>query len=99
VGGGAGDGKEAIEEVHALSPDVIVMDITMRNLNGVEAIQQILSDSPHTKVMALSIHASKRFVKDMQCEFTDLALELNPQFPDKKHAQQSKRRIQILTAA
>jgi hypothetical protein len=36
---------------------------------------------------------------DMLCAFTDLALELNPQLPDKKHAQQTKRRFQILSAA
>ena len=36
---------------------------------------------------------------DMLCAYTDLALELNPQLPDKEHAQQAKRRIQILSAA
>ncbi len=36
---------------------------------------------------------------DMLCAYTDLALELNPQLPDKKYAQQAKRRIQILSAA
>jgi hypothetical protein len=36
---------------------------------------------------------------DMLCAFTDLALELNPQLPDKKYAQQTKGRIQILSAA
>ena len=36
---------------------------------------------------------------DMRCTFTDFALELNPQLPDKKYAQQTKGRIQILTAA
>jgi len=36
---------------------------------------------------------------DMLCTYTDLALELNPQLPDKKHAQQAKKRIQILSAA
>ena len=65
VVGEAGDGKEAIEEVRRLSPDVVVMDISMPNINGIEATQQILSNSPNTKVVALSIHAGKRFVKDM----------------------------------
>ena len=36
---------------------------------------------------------------EMLCAFTDFALELNPQLPDKKHAQQAKKRIQILSAA
>jgi hypothetical protein len=34
---------------------------------------------------------------EMLCEFTDLALELNPQLPDKKHAQQAKKRIQVVS--
>jgi LuxR family maltose regulon positive regulatory protein len=65
VVGEAGDGRAAIEKVRELSPDVVVMDITMPNLNGIDATRQILSDSPHSKVVALSIHAGKRFVKDM----------------------------------
>ena len=36
---------------------------------------------------------------DLLCAYTDLVLELNPQLPDKKHAQQAKRRIQIISAA
>jgi LuxR family maltose regulon positive regulatory protein len=65
VVGEAGDGREAIERVRELSPDVVVMDISMPDLNGIEATQQILSDSPQTKVVALSIHAGKRYVRDM----------------------------------
>ena len=41
--GRAGDGKEAIEQARALSPDVVVMDITMPNLNGIELTRQILN--------------------------------------------------------
>jgi DNA-binding NarL/FixJ family response regulator len=65
VVGEAGDGRAAIEQVGDLSPDMVVMDISMPELNGVEATRQILSNSPNTKVVALSIHAGKRFVKDM----------------------------------
>jgi LuxR family maltose regulon positive regulatory protein len=63
--GEAGDGKTAIALARELSPDVIVMDITMPDFNGIEATQQIVSESPDTKVMALSIHSGKRFVEDM----------------------------------
>lgn len=65
VVGEAGDGQTAIDLVRKLIPDVVVMDITMPNLNGIEATRHIISESPNTKVMALSIHSGKRFVEDM----------------------------------
>ena len=65
VVGEAGDGQEAIDLARKLSPDVVVMDITMPNLNGIEATRHIISASPNAKVMALSIHSGKRFVEDM----------------------------------
>lgn len=65
VVGEAGDGQAAIEQVRALSPDVVVMGISMPNMNGIEATRQIISSSPNTKVVVLSIHAGKEFVKDM----------------------------------
>lgn len=65
VVGEASDGKEAIERVRELSPDVVVMDISMPHLSGIEATRQILSHSPKAKVLALSIHAGKRYVRDM----------------------------------
>jgi DNA-binding NarL/FixJ family response regulator len=63
--GEAGDGQEAIDRVRALSPDVVIMDITMPNFNGIEATRQIVSEIPSTKVVALSMHSKKRFVEDM----------------------------------
>ncbi len=65
VVGEAVDGQRAIESVRELSPDIVVMDITMPNLNGIEATRNIISESPAAKVMALSIHSGKRFVEDM----------------------------------
>ena len=65
VVGEAGDGEEAIAQVQALKPDVVIMDISMPGLSGIDATRQIRADSPDSKVIALSIHSSKRFVDDM----------------------------------
>ena len=63
--GEAEDGEQAIERVRTLQPDVVVMDISMPKLNGIEATRQIVSESPGTRVIALSIQSSRRFVDDM----------------------------------
>jgi len=65
VVGEAGDGGEAVSLAEKLSPDVVVMDITMPGLSGIEATRRIISSRPQTKVVALSIHAGKRFVEGM----------------------------------
>ena len=63
--GEAGDGREAIDRVRTLSPDVVLMDISMPDFNGIDATRRIVSEVPAAKVVALSIHAGKRFVEDM----------------------------------
>ncbi len=63
--GEANDGEEAIKIVKENLVDVVIMDITMPNLNGIDATKQILAISPNIKVLALSIHSGKRFVKEM----------------------------------
>ena len=65
VVGEAGNGQEGIDRARELSPDVVIMDITMPNFNGIDATRQIVSESPGTKIIALSIHSGKRFIKDM----------------------------------
>lgn len=65
VVGEAGDGRTALKLIQDLSPDIIVMDVTMPELNGIEATRRIVSEYHDTKVVALSIHAEKQFVKDM----------------------------------
>ncbi len=63
--GEAEDGRIAIELVRTLLPNIAIMDITMPNLNGVEATCHIIDEFPNVKVIALSIHSNRRFVTDM----------------------------------
>jgi two-component system, NarL family, response regulator NreC len=63
--GEAEDGREALQLAGKLSPDVVVMDIAMPELNGIEATRQILSEHPGIKIVALSMHSDKRFVSEM----------------------------------
>ncbi len=63
--GEAGDGSEALELAGQSDPDVVVMDISMPGMDGIQATQGILSEAPHTKVIALSIHSDKAFVEGM----------------------------------
>lgn len=58
----AADGREAVQLTRELKPDVIVMDLSMPDLNGIEATRQVLEENPGVKVLALSMHSDKRFV-------------------------------------
>jgi DNA-binding NarL/FixJ family response regulator len=65
ISGEAKNGFEAIDLVHEDQPDIIVMDVAMPELNGIEATRKIMELYPDTKILALSIYSSKRFIKDM----------------------------------
>ena len=62
VVGVAANGREAIRLVDEKEPDVAVIDISMPELNGIEAISQMLPRHPHIKVIVLSIHETKPYV-------------------------------------
>lgn len=63
--GEAEDGYSIIELARKLKPQVVVMDITMPNLNGIEATRHITKEVPGVKVLALSMHVDQRFVEKM----------------------------------
>ena len=65
VVGEAEDGRKAFDLVRELLPDIVITDITMPNLNGVDATRQIVRQFPKVKVIALSIHSNRAFVADM----------------------------------
>lgn len=65
VVGEAEDGYSTIELARKLKPQVVVMDITMPDLNGIEATHHITKEMPDIKVLALSMHTDQRFVEKM----------------------------------
>ena len=60
--GEAEDGREAVEKVGQLLPDVVLMDITMPSLNGLEATRQIKKRFPEVKVVILTMHANEEYI-------------------------------------
>lgn len=65
VVGEAQTGREAVRLCRLLKPDIVVMDITMPDLNGIDATRQVLDEGPKVKVIALSMHSDKNFVDGM----------------------------------
>jgi DNA-binding NarL/FixJ family response regulator len=62
VVGEANDGREAVALVKSLKPDVVVMDIGMPNLNGIEAARQMTEESPGLAIVMLSMHSDESYV-------------------------------------
>jgi len=92
----AEDGRTAVRLAGELSPNVVIMDVTMPDLNGVEATRQIVSQSPDVKIIALSMHSDTLFVTEMlrsgasgyllkDCAFEELARAIHAVVADKTY--------------
>ncbi len=61
----ASNGRDAVRLARQLSPDVALVDISMPDMNGIEATRQILSEGSGARVIALSMHSHRRFIEEM----------------------------------
>ena len=85
--GEAGDGRTAVRLAEELKPNVVIMDVSMPDLNGIEATRQIAEKNRTTKIIALSMHSDRRFVSEVlkagasgyllkDCAFEDLSVAI-----------------------
>ena len=65
VAGEASDGEEVVRLARELQPDVVILDVVMPGVDGVEAARQIRASAPSAKIVALSMHSDRRFVSEM----------------------------------
>jgi DNA-binding NarL/FixJ family response regulator len=63
--GQANNGRSAVDLAKELSPDIVVMDIAMPDLNGVDAARMITGECPRVKVIGLSMHSGSKYVREM----------------------------------
>lgn len=63
--GEAGNGREALTLAESLKPDIVVMDVAMPELNGIEATRRMTEVAPHTRVVALSMHKDSVYVREI----------------------------------
>jgi len=63
--GQAGNGREAVEISAKLHPDIVIMDVAMPDLNGIEATRRIMESAPRTRILALSMHKDSVYVREV----------------------------------
>ena len=92
----AENGRDAVALARQHAPDIVVMDINMPDLNGIDATKMILEENSDIKVIALSIHSTSRFVKEMlkagvsgylvkHCAFEELATAIRMVVTDRPY--------------
>src|SRR6195256_1374372 len=65
VCGEASTGRDAVDQSRRLRPDVVVMDLSLPELNGLDATRHILNDAPETEVLVLTMHQSEELARDV----------------------------------
>lgn len=65
ISGTGNTGLEAVDLARNIHPDVMVMDVTMPDMNGIKATRKILAEDPQIRILALSMHANKGFISEM----------------------------------
>ena len=96
VVGEAENGRAALSMAKKLRPSIVVMDINMPELNGIDATSRLIELLPQTKVIALSMYSSKRFIQSMfkagasgyllkDCAFEELVFAITSVYSDKKY--------------
>jgi len=92
----AENGKEAIKKAKQFKPDIVIMDIGMPIMNGVKATEILIKELPDTKVIAISMHSDKHFIKGMleagasgyllkSCTYNQLIEAINAVYSGKKY--------------
>jgi DNA-binding NarL/FixJ family response regulator len=94
--GQAENGQEAIEKAKMLKPDIVIMDLTLPIINGVDATRILHKELPQTKVLVLSMHAEKNYIKEAleagafgylfkDCTYDQLIDAINTVYQGKKY--------------
>lgn len=94
--GQAEDGKEAIAKAKETQPDILIIDIGMPKINGIEATRILKSEAPDIKIIALTMHSEKHFIKGMleagaygylfkNCDYDELIQAIKTVYSGKKY--------------